>query len=459
MAKKKKSSNKILYILLGVVGVLIVFALVGKSQGWVGQKKAIQVEIGKVEKATIVEKVSASGAVQPVVEVKISPEVPGEIIRLEVQEGDSVTRNDFLLKIRPDNFLSAYNRARANLNQQKANLADARARLARAEATFKRNELEYNRQQKLFDERVISEADFQLAEANYNVALQDLESANQNVEAAKFVVQSAQASVDEAKENLDLTEIRSPMSGIVSKLDVEEGETVVGTSQMQGTEMLRIADLSNMEVRVDVNENDIIRISTGDTAIIDVDSYSHMQKQFKGVVTQIANTANDKASSDAVTEFEVRIKILNSSYQDLIKEGTKYPFRPGMTASVDIITETKQDVLSVPLAAVTTRAKNEPADVGAGGPGGQGQEEQTLRSQDLDEVVFVVEGGAAKKTIVRTGISDFERIEILEGLTEGQEVVSGPFLAVSKRLKDGDAVQADVAASGTSANPPMTVEE
>ena len=313
MAKKKKSSNKILYILGGVVVVLILFAIIGKSQGWVGQKKAIEVESAKAERATVVEKVSASGSVQPVVEVKISPEVPGEIIELTIEEGDSVTKGDNLIRIRPDNFESALQRVVANYNQQKANLEDAKARLERAKATFKRNELEFNRQKKLFDEKVISEADFQLAEANYNVAKQDMVSAEQNVMAAKYVVQSSQASVDEAKENLRLTRITAPMNGIVSKLDVEEGETVVGTSQMQGTEMLRIADLSNMEVRVDVNENDIIRINNGDTAVIDVDSYSYMDKTFKGVVTQIANTANTKASSDAVTEFEVRIKILNSS--------------------------------------------------------------------------------------------------------------------------------------------------
>ncbi|RED95581.1 efflux RND transporter periplasmic adaptor subunit [Marinoscillum furvescens] len=437
MAKKKNSSNKILYILGAVVIVLILVAVVGKSQGWVGQKKAIQVEIAKAERATIIEKVSASGSVQPVVEVKISPEVPGEIIRLAVEEGDSVSKGDFLVKVRPDNFISALERARANLNQQKANLEDAKARTARAEATYKRNELEFNRQKKLYQEKVISEADFQLAEANYNVAKQDLASAKQNVEAAKFVVQSAQASVNEAAENLRLTEIESPMNGIVSKLDVEEGETVVGTSQMQGTEMLRIADLTNMEVRVDVNENDIIRINNGDTAIIDVDSYSYMDKTFKGVVTQIANTANDKTSADAVTEFEVRIKILNSSYQDLVQEkGMKYPFRPGMTASVDILTETKRDILTVPLAAVTTRK----AESGEG-EGDEASGEEQLLDQELDEVVFKVVDGAAKKTIVKTGISDFERIEILEGIAEGEEVISGPFLAVSKRLNDGDNVE------------------
>ncbi len=447
MAKKKKSSNKILYILGGVVVVLILFAIIGKSQGWVGQKKAIEVESAKAERATVVEKVSASGSVQPVVEVKISPEVPGEIIELTIEEGDSVTKGDNLIRIRPDNFESALQRVVANYNQQKANLEDAKARLERAKATFKRNELEFNRQKKLFDEKVISEADFQLAEANYNVAKQDMVSAEQNVMAAKYVVQSSQASVDEAKENLRLTRITAPMNGIVSKLDVEEGETVVGTSQMQGTEMLRIADLSNMEVRVDVNENDIIRINNGDTAVIDVDSYSYMDKTFKGVVTQIANTANTKASSDAVTEFEVRIKILNSSYQDLIEEkGLRYPFRPGMTASVDILTETKTNILTVPLSAVTTRPKKEAKPEGeseGGRPDENDDSEQTLASDELDEVVFKLVDGKAVKTIVKTGISDFERIEVIEGIAEGDEIISGPFLAVSKRLKDGDGVEAN----------------
>ncbi len=439
MAKKKKS-NKVLYILIGVVVFLVVFAVIGKSQGWVGQKKSMEVEVSTVSKATIVEIVSASGSVQPVVEVKISPEVPGEIIDLAIEEGDSVTRGDFLLKIRPDNFLSILERTRANYNQQKANLEDAKARQARAEATHKRAELEYKRQKSLFAEKVISEADFQLSEANYNVALQDMKSAVQNVEAAKYIVQSSQASVNEATENLQLTRIEAPMSGIVSKLSVEKGETVVGTSQMQGTEMLRIADLGKMEVRVDVNENDIIRISEGDEAIIDVDSYSYMDIKFKGVVTQIANSANSKVSGDAVTEFEVRIKILNSSYADLIKEkGMKYPFRPGMTASVDIITETKKDILTVPLAAVTTRkAESEDEE------GESDNENENNLNQELNEVVFVIEEGKAKKLIVKTGISDFERIEILEGLTDGQEVISGPFLAVSKRLKDGEGVEAKV---------------
>lgn len=415
---------------------LILFAVIGKSQGWVGQKKKIQVEVSKAEKNTIIEKVSASGQVQPVVEVSLSPEVSGEIIEMEIEEGDSVSKGDFLLRIRPDNFQSAYDQAVAGLNQQKAALAQAKAARARAAAGFKRAEQDYNRQTKLYKEKVISEADYQLAVANYEIAEQDYESAKESVNAAEYILSSAQARVADARENLRLTSMTAPMSGIVSKLPVELGETVLGTSQFQGTEVMRIADLSKMEVQVDVNENDIIRISVGDTAIIDVDSYSYMDKTFKGIVTHIANTANDKVSADAVTEFEVRILILNSSYQDLIKEeGLKYPFRPGMTASVDIITEVKKDILTVPLASVTTRSEDD-----------KDSEEDSsaankLADEEVKEVVFVVSEGKAVKTEVETGISDFDRIEIISGVEEGTEVVSGPFLAVSKRLKDGDDVE------------------
>ena len=440
MAKKKKSSNKVLYILGGVIVVLILFAIIGKSAGFVGQKKKLKVEVSKAEKSTIIEKVSASGQVQPVVEIQLSPEVSGEIIELEVEEGDSVSKGDFLLRIRPDNFQSAYDQAVAGLNQQKAALAQAKAARARAAAGFKRAEQDFDRQKKLFDEKVISEADYQLAEANYQIAEQDFESAKESVNAAEYILSSAQARVADARENLRLTSLTAPMSGIVSKLPVELGETVLGTSQFQGTEVMRIADLSKMEVQVDVNENDIIRISVGDTAIIDVDSYSYKDKTFEGVVTHIANTANDKVSADAVTEFEVRILILNKSYQDLVKEeGIKYPFRPGMTASVDIITEVKMDILTVPLAAVTTRSDEDKR--GDDDDQSSSSTSEVAEDEEIKEVVFVLQEGKAVKTEVETGISDFDRIEIVSGVDEGTEVVSGPFLAVSKRLQDGDDVE------------------
>ena len=447
---QKKSNYRLALFLSVLAGLLLLFAIIGKSYGWVGKKKMFEVDMAKVSLNTIVEKVSASGMVRPVIEVKISPEVAGEIIELQIEEGDSVKTGDLLLKIRPDNFISALNRSRANLNQQKANLAASRANLARAEASFYRSQLEFNRQSLLHKEKMISDAEYELAEANYKIATQDLESAKQTVEAAVYIVKSSQASVDEAQENLMLTNIQAPMTGIVSKLDVEKGETVVGTSQMQGTEMLRIADLTNMEVQVDVNENDIIKISIGDTTLIDVDSYSYFKKEFKGVVTQIANSANNKVSSDAITEFEVRIHILNESYQDLLKEmNIVYPFRPGMTASVEIITMTKDNILTVPLSAVTTRKKikkksydsEEKADEYSDDKLSMDQKENDQSNNELfEEIVFVHKEGIVKKVKVLTGISDFENIEIISGLSNEDEIVTGPFMLVSKRLKDNSLV-------------------
>lgn len=447
----KKSSNKILFILLGVVLVLVIGLVVAKQAGIVGGEKATKVETAVVGPRKIVEKVSASGAIQPETEVKISPDVSGEIIELEVKEGEMVKEGQFLIRIRPDLYQSALSRAEATLNQQIANMADARARLARAEASFKRSELDFNRNSKLYEEKVISAADFEQIEMNFNVAKQDFESAKQAVESSRFLVQSAQASVREAKENLRFTTIYAPMSGTVSKLNVEKGERVVGTSQMAGTEMLRIADLAQMEVRVNVNENDIIRISIGDTAIIDVDSYTYMNKKFKGIVSAIANTAKDKINAEAVTEFEVKIRVLNDSYKDIqIEKNITNPFRPGMTASVDVITNSKEDILAVPLASVTTRTPKELEK--AKSTAKEGEEEEVkaapLSSSSVEddkpvEVVFVVVDGKVEVRKVKTGISDFENIEILDGLKAGEVVVKGPYQLVSKKMKHGDLVEAE----------------
>ncbi len=424
MANKK--SNKLLYYLLGIVGIIIVFAIIGRAAGWIGGEKVTNVEVATVGKNSIIEKVSASGEIQPEIEVNLSPDVAGEIIELNIAEGDSVEIGKLLVKIRPDNFVSALDRSRANLNQQLANLAQAKASLQRAEAQYTRSELEYNRQKKLYEQKAISDSEFEQAQANYITAQKDLEAAKQSVVAAEFVVKSSQATVNEAAENLRLTNVYSPVSGIVSNLLVEKGERVVGTQQMAGTEMLTIADLSRMEVRVDVNENDIVRLSKGDTTIIEVDAYSFSGKKFKGIVTSIANTANTKPSPDAVTEFEVKIRILNSSYADLVAAGNKYPFRPGMTAAVEIITNQKENVLSLPLSAVTTR--EDQLDTLADG------------STKMRELVFVMQDGEAKMKTIKTGISDFQNIEVLEGLQEGDQVISGPYFVVSKELKDGDKV-------------------
>jgi HlyD family secretion protein len=448
MANKKKS-NKVLYILVGLVVVLVVVAIIGKSAGWIGKTKEIEVEVSEAKNERIIETVSASGMIQPVYEVKISPDVPGEIIELNIEEGDSVVHGQLLIKIRPDIYQSAVERVRANLNQQKANLADARSRVARAEAQLIRSENDYKRNKELKAEKVISDADFDISEANYKIAQNDLLSARESVRASEYIVASAQASVKEAEENLRFTTIRAPISGIVSKLDVELGERVVGTAQMTGTEMLRIADLSKMEARVNVNENDIIRVAIGDTASIDVDSYSHTGKKFSGIVTNIANTANAKSSPDAVTEFEVRIRILNSSYEDLVKEQKVVsPFRPGMTASVDITTEVKDDILAIPLAAVTTRnpddKKKEDGDEESESEDTGNAKSDSKKKADDVEVAFLFADGVAKMVEVKTGISDFENIEILSGLQPGDKIIKGPFIAVSKTLKDGDLVKEKV---------------
>ncbi|MCH7400969.1 efflux RND transporter periplasmic adaptor subunit [Belliella kenyensis] len=420
----KKQSNKVLYILLITVGVLVVFAFIGRSAGWIGGEKEIPVETTLAKKVTITEKVSASGVIEPEIEVKLSPDVAGEIIELNVVEGDSVKVGDLLVKIRPDNFISALDRAKANLNQQKANLAQAEANLKRAEAQYTRAELDYNRNEKLHKDKVISDSDWELAQSNFLTAKNDLDAAKQTVLGAEYIIKSSQATVNEANENLRLTNVYSPVNGTVSKLLVEKGERVVGTQQMAGTEMLRLADLSKMEVRVNVNENDIIRISLGDTTLIDVDSYASVSKKFKGVVTSIANSANTKASIDAVTEFEVKIRILNDSYAELVTEKNRFPFRPGMTASVDIITQKKENILAVPLAAVTTR--EDEVNTTADG------------SKKSKELVFVVKDGKASKREIKSGISDFDHIEVTEGVEEGDEIISGPYFTVSKQIKEGD---------------------
>ncbi len=439
-----------MYYLIGGVGVLIIALIVAKSAGLIGKTKELEVEMAKAKRTTIIEKVSASGTVQPVVEIKLAPEVSGEIVDLTVEDGDSVRLGEILVRIRPDTWKSQLERSVAGLSQQEANLEASKANLSRSEAQFARVEQEYKRQEKLWKEKVISEADWQLAKQNFEVAKNELASAKQSVKASEQIVRSTEATVRESQENVRKTTVFSPLKGIVSKLIVKKGERVVGTATMGGTEMMRIADLNKMEVRVNVNENDIVRVHVNDSVMIDVDAYQNSGKQFKGVVTHIANTARDKTSADAITEFEVRILILASSYADLAKAGNKYPFRPGMTASVEIHTNRRVDVLSVPLAAVTTRAPEGP--MGEAGPpqGGGGNNDNNRVVVDASKkvekkvdkiVIFVNEGGKAKMVEVKTGISDYDNIEILEGVSDSTEVVIGPFLAVSKRLKDGDQIK------------------
>lgn len=458
----KKKSNKIWWILLGIVALLAIGLVIAKQQGLIGKEPETEVEFTKVINGEIVETVSASGKIQPEVEVKISPDVSGEIIGLNVNEGDSVTKGQLLLKIRPDNYESFVERGRATVNQTKASTEQARAAMMQLEAQLLKAKLDVDRQQKLFDQKVGSLSDLQVAETNFKVIQQQIEASKSNINAGQFAEKSAEAALKDATDNLRKTTIFAPQTGIVSKLGVELGERVVGTSQMAGTELLRIANLNNMEVRVNVNENDIVRVSLGDTAIIDVDAYSSTGKKFKGIVYEIASTANgvggalgaSSASTDAVTEFEIKIRIVKSSYEILKSVGLfkKYPFKPGMTATVDIITERKKNILTVPISAVTTRGKDDANMKVDENEDSAPRDEDAKPAEDPNkgkkkeapkEVVFVNEKGKAKMKEVKTGITDTQQgtIEIISGLKANEEIISGPYNIVSKKLKDGDIIK------------------
>lgn len=445
----KKKSKKMIWVISGLLAALLLLLIIGKKAGWIGAEKPTQVEITKVATGNLTQSVSASGKIQPEVEVKISPDVPGEIIALYIKEGDSVQKGQLLLRIQPENYISVVERSKAGVNQSKASAEQSKAAIARAESQLVRMEAEFSRQKKLYEEKVVSLSDFQTAEANLLAARQDLASSKANYEAARFGINSSEAALKDASENLRKTNIYAPVSGIVSKLAVELGERVVGTSQMAGTELLRIANLNNMEVRVNVNENDIIRVDMGDTVIVDVDAYSDQNKKFKGLVTRVANTAIGSGgsltaaasnSTESVTEFEVRIKILPESYRELIDHsiGKKYPFKPGMTATVDIITEKKNGILIIPIAAVTTRTEKSGESDSAGG-----ETSDNTKAEKPKEIVFVNENGVAKKREVTTGITDITtgNIEILSGLKAGDQVITGPFIEVSKRLEDGKKIE------------------
>ena len=426
--------------------------LLAKKMEWIGKVEPTEVEFTKVSRSTIIEKVSASGKIQPEVEVKLSPDVSGEIVSLNVAEGDSVVAGQELLKIRPDNYVSLLARAEAQMNATKANMEQSKAVLAQSDARLSKAKIDYDRNAKLHKDKVISDADFDQFVSAYTVAKQDLEAAKANVNAANYNVKSSEAALKEAKTNLTKTTIYAPQSGIISKLNVELGERVVGTSQMAGTEMLRIANLNKMEVRVNVNENDITRVSLGDTVLIDVDAFSSSERKFKGVVYEIASSANSSGASavsnDAVTEFEVKIRVLRSSYADLIKGKLSYPLKPGMTASVEILTNRKENIATVPLSAVTTREIGAEAkegmkkeDDGTNATNSNDALEAKKRKENTKEVVFVMEKGKVKMIQVKTGISDFENIEIVSGLNDGQEIIAGPYATVAKKLKEGELVK------------------
>ncbi len=406
-------SNKLLKILVIIVAALLVLAIIGKKQGWFGKELMIKVAVEKAEKRTIVEMITANGKIQPEKEVKLSPDVSGEIVLLNVAEGDFVNTGDLLFKIKPDTYISMRDRAQAALES-------ARARLSQAKAQYIQAELAYKRSKKLFEENTISESEFEQSEASYKVA-------EAEVEAARFSVKSSEASLNEANENLTKTTVYAPMSGTVSSLLVEQGERVVGTEMMSGTEVLRIADLTRMEARVEVNENDIIKVSLNDTAIIEVDAY--LDHKFKGIVTEIANSAKTTgATSDQVTTFDVKILVLPSSYSSLENNGDNNPFRPGMSTTVEIQTETRQDIITVPIQSVTVRTDSSNAAI-------------TLADEEEKTVVFESDGTYALSREVKTGIQDNNFIEIISGIEENAEVISAPYSAISKKLSDSTLIE------------------
>ena len=391
--KSENKLKKILGISLFFISILL---LSFNKLGWIGSNKGVKVFVKSTEYKTIIETVSASGKIQPEKEVKISPDVSGEIILLNIKEGDKVKQGQLLLKIKQDTYLSILERAEASLNNSKANLAKSKAQLLESESNFYRNKT-------LFNSGAISASEFEQIESLYKVA-------KLNVQSAEYSVISSQASLREAKEDLNKTSIYSPIDGTISRLNVELGERVVGTMQMAGTEILRLADLDKMEVSVEVNENDINRISLGDSTIIEVDAF--LGKKFSGIISEIANSADiDGYSADQVTNFKVKIKILD-----------KVNFLPGMTATVDIQTEVQNNILTVPIQAVTIR------------------EDTSLNISSDKEYVFVYDDGKVQMQEVLTGIQDNENIHIIRGISDTIQIVTGPYSVVSKLLKDGQRV-------------------
>ncbi|MDO9680353.1 MAG: efflux RND transporter periplasmic adaptor subunit [Bacteroidales bacterium] len=404
---KKKNIKWIIAIAFVLI---VVLAFYGNSK----KKNVTTVTVEKISRRSIVEVIPANGKIKPVVEVKISPDVSGEIVELNFKEGDHIKRGDLIIKIKQDVYISMRERAEASLNS-------VRAQLTQLQAQFVQIEQSYNRTKTLYEQKALSEAEYESARSQYLMA-------KEQIKAAEFNVKSSSAALKEAVENLTKTVIYAPMDGIISKMSVEKGERVVGTSQMAGTEMLRIANFDNMEVLVDVNENDIIRIKQGDTASIEVDAYPN--RKFAGVVTQIANSAKNIGSAiEQVTNFEVKIYILQDSYSDLSATG-RNPFRPGMSASVSIQTARKDSILTIPLQAITTRTDLIPDSV----------KTKMGINESMEQVFIVKEDNTVEVREITTGIQDLANIEILTGLQDGESIVVGPFSAISKTLKKGTAV-------------------
>ncbi len=436
---KKLTMKRIYWII--IIGVLVI-GLVTTIQIMKGNKPT-EVYIEKSEVRDIVEVVSATGKVQPETELKISSDVSGEITEMMVKEGDQVKKGDLLCRIKPDIYVSAFDRVNASVNTTKANLKTALAQLDQAKASLANSESVFNRNKKLFEQNAISQQDFDAAKAQFESAKANVSALEAGVNAGQYTIQGSEASLKEANTNLEKTYIYSPVDATVSKLSVEKGERVVGVNGLNGTEIMRLANLNEMEVSVEVNENDIIKVHKSDTALIEVDAY--MEKKFKGIVTEIANSSNASGISvDQVTNFVVKIRMLRESYNYLINEKNLIPFRPGMSAGVDIQTRRVSKVISIPIQAVTVRNKDslrvkrasEDDEYEVKVRNENEEKELNKPEEKIKEYVFVLNKGLTKQVEVKTGIQDNDFIEIKSGLGRGDEIICGPYSAVSKILKD-----------------------
>jgi len=409
--------------------VLFTLFLVGglifaKNQGLVGKKKLLKVSTEVVKTRIITETVSASGKIYPEIEVKLAPDVSGEIIELLVEEGDSVKAGQLLGKVEPDMYATGVERAEAAVNSAKANAANTNARMTQIEAQLEQARRNLGRNKALYEDQVVSLVTVQDGETAVKALEADIKAAEQTLSGANYNVKSAQASLKEAKKSLNRTSLYAPMSGIISTLNVKKGERVVGTSQFEGTELLRIADFNNMELRVDVSENDVVKVKEGLRTIVEIDAYP--DRKFEGVVTQISNSTGQAAmvSNDQVTNFTVKIRLKKESYADLLESGNRFAFRPGMSASADIETKRVEDVIAVPIQAVATREIPDSLKTG------------DAAEDDLLEVIYIIEGGKVTQKEVKTGVQDDTYIQITEGINDGNEIVTAPYRAISKKLKD-----------------------
>ena len=420
---------KLIKILGAVVVVLIIVMIIGQQAGWFESGSGIEVKTEQVSRRDILETVTASGKIYPVNEVKISAEISGEIIDLPIVEGQMVTAGDLLVRINPDLFEGQVEQAEAAVNNAKANLASARASVLQSEVSMENAEIAFERSKQLFSQKVVAQADFEQAELAYKTAKAQFQMAKENVTAMEFTVKSAEANLKQMRDNYKRTAIFAPIGGTVFGMSKKKGEKVLGTIQMSGDVLMSIANLNEMEVQVDVSENDVLRISVGDTADVEVDAY--LDRKFKGVVTQIANSAGSggliQVTTEQATNFKVKVRILESYYTDLLTAGnSKYPFYPGMSATVDIRTRTEKNVLTVPIQAVTTR-------------------EDTLATENkLNIMVWVVQDDTVAIREVTTGIQDDNYIQITGGLKEEDIIVSGPYNTVSSILEEGDKVKKEV---------------